>query len=450
MRFWDESIFAVNTFEMLENRHYFSLYYNGEPDLFNTKPPLTNWFQLFFVKLFGFNEFAVRLPSAIAAGLSIVFLFRFVSKNFGYLFAWVTALILLTSNGFIGFHTARTADSDALLTFFMLMTTLSFFKYIIHTKERHILYGFIFLSLAFATKLYASFLFLPAYIGILFYQKKLKSFLFNWHFFLGFAFLTFSALALVYLRELETPGYLAKILFKDAGRLFSVVENHSASTHFFLDNFYEKRFSFWMVFFAIGSISLCFEKDIKSITILQYSFWCILSYFLIITFSVTKLEWYDMPLYPLIALIAALPLTNLIRRYSIEKKIKPQFIKGLLLIALFIYPLFLMFRQSQDNTIHYGDKLVEANEIYLFNRIKKGKNLNTIKVYYHGWNGSLLFYKYKLSCLNQNISLERNIDSLAIGDNVLVCNDSLTHALENRFQLEKIDNHGASNLYLLK
>ena len=78
MRLWDESIYSVNTYEMIQNGKYFSLYFDGAPDLFNTKPPLINWIQICFVKLIGYNELALRLPSAIAATLTIVVLFVFM------------------------------------------------------------------------------------------------------------------------------------------------------------------------------------------------------------------------------------------------------------------------------------------------------------------------------------------------------------------------------------
>lgn len=58
MRWWDESMFAVNTYEMMHRGNYFSLYFDGAPDLYNTKPPLTVWLQLASVKAFGYNETA--------------------------------------------------------------------------------------------------------------------------------------------------------------------------------------------------------------------------------------------------------------------------------------------------------------------------------------------------------------------------------------------------------
>ena len=33
MRWWDESIFAVNTYEMIHNGKFFSAYFDGRPDL---------------------------------------------------------------------------------------------------------------------------------------------------------------------------------------------------------------------------------------------------------------------------------------------------------------------------------------------------------------------------------------------------------------------------------
>jgi len=84
LRWWDESMFAVNTYEMAKNGHPFSLYFNGVIDISNSKPPLTVWVQVAFTKLFGYNEVALRLPSAIAAALSIIVTFRFTQRRFGW------------------------------------------------------------------------------------------------------------------------------------------------------------------------------------------------------------------------------------------------------------------------------------------------------------------------------------------------------------------------------
>ena len=128
MRWWDESMFAVNTYEMMHNGKYFSNYYDGVPDVTNTKPPLINWLQILFVKIFGYNETSIRLPSAFAAAITILLVFNFISKRFSLTWAWISALILLTSPGFIGFHTARTGEADSLLTMFLCLSNIYFLR----------------------------------------------------------------------------------------------------------------------------------------------------------------------------------------------------------------------------------------------------------------------------------------------------------------------------------
>ncbi len=434
MRLWDESMFAVNTFEMIENGHYFSLYFNGIPDLFNTKPPLTSWAQLLSVRIFGYNEFAIRFPSALAAAGSILLVFHFVRIHFTHSWAWIAALILLTSNGFIGFHTARAGDSDALLSFFILVANFNFITYLINEKQRHIFLFFIFLLLAFATKLYAALLFAPAYLFTLIYYKKLRAFIFNKAFWGGILLFVVSVISLILLRELETPGYLDQILLKDAARIYTVIEAHSEPFSYYFDNFFSTNFSVGMLFFIIGCTLLFSTSDKKQKLILVTSFCFVVSYLSIISLSVTKLEWYDMPLYPYLAIIAALAITEIV-----EKKFLTQTKQVLAIAVIFFYPYYLMFNKSQRNEISYSHRLDESTESYLFRAYKRGENLDGVKVLHHSWPGALLFYQYKFAADNQIINLTTTTLNLEAGDRVLVMNDSLKTVLDSQFKVVKLD-----------
>lgn len=64
---WDEARMAVNAAEMLRNRHWLVTHFQGQPDLWNTKPPLLVWLQALSLNTFGYSEWAVRLPTAMAA-----------------------------------------------------------------------------------------------------------------------------------------------------------------------------------------------------------------------------------------------------------------------------------------------------------------------------------------------------------------------------------------------
>lgn len=450
MRWWDESMFAVNTYEMLQNGKWFSLYFDNVPDIFNTKPPLTSWLQILFVKIAGYNEIALRLPSAIAAGLTVILLFKFAVKHFNFLWAWIIALILLTSSGFIDFHTALTADADSLLTLFVLIANLYFIRFILFQAKRDIFFYFVFITLAFAVKLYAALLFIPAYIFILIYKRLFKQFTISWPFLFGLLFFILVIGSLLYLRELDAPGYLREVIFKDAGRITTVIEDHRQPKFFYTDNLFRSRYSIWFIFFVIGAVLILFHtKKNEKIILLTFLIF-IIAYLTIIMISITKLEWYDMPLFPYLSVIASYPIYLLIQNLKFREKPVSSFMQYILLIMFFIYPCRMMFNKSPEDTIYREEKILEGNDIYIYNKIKNNENLNDLKVYHNNWKGSLLFYKYKLAEKNERIELINNVSQVSVNDKILVCDDRLKSILLNRFELTVIDSLNNAKLFYIE
>jgi 4-amino-4-deoxy-L-arabinose transferase-like glycosyltransferase len=428
---WDESMFAVNTYEMIKNGSYFCPFFDGVPDNFNTKPVFSLWIQCGFVKLLGYNELAVRLPSAIATLIIVVLVFCFLYR-YNVIWAWSASLVLLTSYGFIHFHTGRTAEADSLLTLFTFVANIYFIWFVLRGAKKDILYFFLFLSLAFASKMFASLLFVPAYFIILVSSKKFKDFVANRYFFWGLVSFLIISVAPIFLRELDCPGYLNEIVYKDAGRLFKVIESHKEDLQFYLRNLALVRFSTWFILFLFGvTLALLVNHEFKKL--LMCLFLLTTSYFCVITISTTKLEWYDMPIYPYLACLAGYSIYFIISNLKLNSKY--QII--LVISLIFTYPYFAMCDKAQANTIPTGEKKLEANEIYLYKSIKENKNLDGVKVYFTGYNGSLLFYKYKLESKNQHITLT-NKPEFNINDRVLVSNDSLRIIL-NRKYITEID-----------
>ena len=99
---WDESRHGVNAIEMLNSGDYINLQYAGEKDDWNLKPPLAVWAIALSFKIFGVNEFALRLPSAIAIILATFFLFKIIRLYKTSEFAFFTCLILATVQGWLG------------------------------------------------------------------------------------------------------------------------------------------------------------------------------------------------------------------------------------------------------------------------------------------------------------------------------------------------------------
>lgn len=86
---WDEMNFAEISREMIVLGDYSRVHIDYQA--FYEKPPLFFWLQVLAMKVFGVNEFAARLPNAIAGIITLVLLFNFGkklhSKRFGILWA---------------------------------------------------------------------------------------------------------------------------------------------------------------------------------------------------------------------------------------------------------------------------------------------------------------------------------------------------------------------------
>jgi hypothetical protein len=77
---WDEINFATSAKEMLITKDFSKITVNYEP--FWEKPPLFIWLQAISMKIFGVNEFAARLPNALAGIFTLLILFFIGSKYY--------------------------------------------------------------------------------------------------------------------------------------------------------------------------------------------------------------------------------------------------------------------------------------------------------------------------------------------------------------------------------
>ncbi|MGE5317095.1 MAG: ArnT family glycosyltransferase, partial [Chloroflexota bacterium] len=174
---WDESRNGVNAVEMIQNGDYVNLYYAGEPDTWNAKPPLMIWLIAASFKIFGYNEFALRFPAAMAAFLSLIVFFHLVSRYSDKVVAFFTCIILLTVDGIVGKHVGRTGDFDALMLLFLLISVYYFLSYVDFNSKKGLFLSAVFLGLAFYTKGLASLIIVPGLFVYAVFTKKLLSIL---------------------------------------------------------------------------------------------------------------------------------------------------------------------------------------------------------------------------------------------------------------------------------
>lgn len=247
---------------------------------------------------------------------------------------------------------------------------------------------------------------------------------------------------------MDTPGFFKESFINDAGSIFNVIDNHKECATFYLDNLFKVRFSFWSVLFVIGTLLIYFSRNKVEKTVLFRIWLLVFVYVAIVSFSITKLEWYDMPIYPYLSLIAAYPIILLIENIDLKTKFNAKLSVILIITFIFLYPYYLMFNKSQANIIGNGEKKLEANERYIFKRLNEGKNLDGVKVYYCGFKGSLLFYKYRLAEKSQELKLINN-ESFEINDKILVSNDSLKKVLMSKYKCSIIDNYDDAQLLVI-
>lgn len=215
----DEARNAINALEMYLRGYSLVTTFNFHPDLWNTKPPLLIWGMTASMTVFGPSEWAIRLPSALAALGMLLCTLLFVRRITGSLLMAVgAALILLLSPGFFGEHGARTADFDAPLAFFVTAgLQLTFFT--IHRARPRIrsmlaIGGLI--ALGAMTKSIAAFIPLPGVLLYLAIVGCLNRAMSHWRRYALAAMVAVAPLLLFYaLREAAGPGYLSAAIHND-------------------------------------------------------------------------------------------------------------------------------------------------------------------------------------------------------------------------------------------
>lgn len=145
----DEGAFTAATREMFERGDFLMTYLDGA--LRYDKPILIYWLQAASVSVFGWSEFALRLPSMLAASAWMLVVYRFVLEISGAkekaLFA-AGSLALSPVPGLIG----HAATADALLNLFLALTLLDLWRWLAVPRTALLLRVYLWIGLGLLTK----------------------------------------------------------------------------------------------------------------------------------------------------------------------------------------------------------------------------------------------------------------------------------------------------------
>jgi 4-amino-4-deoxy-L-arabinose transferase-like glycosyltransferase len=452
IRIWDEARLAINAYEMSENGNLIVTHFEGKPDMWNTKPPLMIWLQTFFMKMLGANELAVRLPSAIAAFLTCLALLVFSMKYLqNFWFGFIVVLILITSHGYINIHATRTGDYDALLTLFTTLEGLFFFSYIETRKVKFLYLFFISMALAVLTKSVTGLMFLPAFLIYAIIRKQFLPVLKNEHFYIALLTFVIPVFGYYALREYYNPGYIAAVMENElGGRYFKVIENHHQGFWYYYNNFIDFQFTAWYLFVPAGLVVGMLVKNQKLKRLTAFSFWMIITFFLVISTAKTKLEWYDVPLYPYLSILVALfihYIFDTVNNYPwFKKTLNYNIMPYIFLFLITIQP----YRKIIDKTYlpkeYPWDKEFYEISYFLKDAVKGKYHLHQHYLVYDGYYAHLLFYLNVLNNKGIEISL-KDKENLQPGDLVIVSQNHIKQYIEEHYKFDIKDTIGTVSIY---
>jgi 4-amino-4-deoxy-L-arabinose transferase-like glycosyltransferase len=445
IRTWDESVYAVYSYEMMESGNYIVPHLNGQIDYLNDKPPLFFWCQIASIKLFGYNEFAVRFPSAMFGALTVLMLFLFIAKRFSFYLGLCVAFVLSCSVGFVTFHSSRTGDMDTMLAFGLTGSVLCLVAYLKDQRTKYLLGYFVFVLFSFFTKSIAGLFFIPAHLLIIAFSKR--ELLKDLKLWLGFG-LSLGLIAIYFvIRGKYEPGYFSSHFTSYLGKFKSHFnDSHIKPWDFYINNLFSERFSTFILAVIPSAILVWFEKSPELKQLLVVASISALIFFAIICISPTKCYWYDVPLFPMLALLTGYFIWKVLGFVNIQ--IEGRISMCLLLVALFFPAIYYAVKRSYNNQIPQQERRLEVVHDFFtsnFNDFPYQK----MKIINDNYISPMLFYKYKYG--RNNIELVIcNTGELQTEDIVITGNDSIKSLIQKNYNTETVQTYKQATVYKIK
>ncbi len=458
MMIWDEVRLAVSAYEMNQSGNIWVVTYLNMPDLWSVKPPLNIWAIALSFKVFGYNELALRLPSALSGLFTVWLVFFFCLRQFKNEFIAVfSVLVLVTSKGYIDFHVTRTGDYDAMLIFFETAFLLLFLTYVLEknnkTKKIFLYLSALSFALAIFTKGIAGLFFLPAIFIFLVGQKELKNVLTDKHFYYAFILCLTPLLIYFPYREHLAKGYYEAIWKMELfGRYTDGDGDNSRLTMTFLEKFdyyvgrmYESEYLPWFYLVPFGMIATqLLNKNAKKIALLLFINAFV--FLTIITFSNSKKEWYESPIYPCLAIIVGIGFAWLFDTFKtinvpIVKRF-PVVSNSLFIVLLFTMPYFKIIEKIylfEDNLFDWQKRQYRPFMLKI-----KDNNYDVILIDY---NPTIDFTKHQLNNSQTTIgSLSArdplfNLEKYKKGSKLMVCEREAKDSLHLKFSYKVLETY---------
>ena len=228
----DEGAFTGATWAMFDRGDFLVPYLNEQPRF--AKPVLIYWLQAASVGIFGFTEWAFRLPSVLASALWVAMIYGFADRYLGARAAFFAALIPATA--LMTTVVGKAAISDAVLLLFLTGAVFATFNHWVTGERRWIRWAYLAMALGFLTKGPVAVV-IPAVTSFLFYLMTGKGrawwrAVLDWQGLLLFLLVAVPWYVLVWLEHGQ--AFIDEFFLKNnVGRFGEAMEGHSGGLWYY-------------------------------------------------------------------------------------------------------------------------------------------------------------------------------------------------------------------------
>ncbi len=463
IRMWDESVTGVIAHEMAVDHNYIVTHFFGSANI-EFRPPLMIWCVLLTSKITGFNELALRLPSAIAAAVLCLSLFSMLRRYTGSgVFGFMAVCILITCQGYIRNHVTRTGEYDSLLVLFSTLSSLSFFFAVEaeteNAQSRYLWWFFVFLTLALLSKgTFCLVMLLTLFIYVVL-RKKLVSILSNRNLYGGIAFFIVFGAGYYFLREWMSPGYLHDVWRNELGGRFGhTLDGHEGPFGFYLHEIVSWQFTWYLIFLPLGllaGIAFC-GRGIRRLVV--FSSISALCFWLVISVSKTKIPHYDAILFPYLAIITASFFYFIYLRIKglLSNRYAPVFSSAIALVCFLVFysgpyvailqkvyfPKGDAWEDGFYNRCHIMQDAVQHKVSIDHTNILFPQRPDTNIMDRYGQSAVLECYQYSLHDAGIDVTMLYSIDDVKPNTKVIVYDNELKAQLQKKFAVVVLERLG--------
>ncbi|BCD62712.1 glycosyl transferase, family 39 [Nitratiruptor sp. YY08-26] len=353
----DEGAFSEATREMLASHNFVTTYLNG--NLRFDKPILIYWLQAASASVFGLNEFAMRLPSALAATLWVYLLYRFTKRFYDEKTAFWASFFMAGSLQIS--IIAKAAIADALLNMFIAASMFAFYIYYQSRQKGYLYLTFAAIGFGVLTKGPVAIL-IPFAVSLLFLRKNL----------LFWVKSVFNPVGIMIFLAIAAPWYIAEYL--DQGQYFiegfllkhnlnrfaaQAMEGHRGGFFYYIPVILIGLLPFTSIFLkALHFIKNWFDTPLK-----QYLTIWFLFVFIFFSFSHTKLPHYIIYGYTPLFIFMALYFDKVRSNFLL---ILPYMLFHVLFLLLPFIKNAVLHSMRQESHEYYIVQGLEFNLLYIF------------------------------------------------------------------------------------